>query len=66
MYRVLKEGKELASEMDVEGGVAKARVEVEMTAADNGREVMCEVTSPATLVPLATSTSLSVLCESRC
>ncbi|KAK4307585.1 hypothetical protein Pmani_020652 [Petrolisthes manimaculis] len=59
--RVLKEGKELAGEVDVEGGVAKARVEVEMTAADNGREVMCEVTSAATKVPLSISTSLSVL-----
>ena len=54
----------MATEVVVEAGVTEARVEVEVTAADNRKEVTCDVTSAAdNALPLATTANLAVLCE---
>ncbi|XP_071517139.1 nephrin-like [Panulirus ornatus] len=56
--RVYKDGEELATEGVQDGGLTRARVEVEVTPADNGAEVSCEVTNPASKTPLSLSLSL--------
>lgn len=58
-----KDGEELATEVVQEAGLTRARLAVEVTSADNGAEVSCEVTNPASKTPLVTSATLSVLCR---
>ncbi|XP_050729208.1 nephrin-like isoform X2 [Eriocheir sinensis] len=59
--RVYKGEEEVATEVVVEAGVTEARVEVEVTAADNRKEVSCDVSSTATnATPQSTSATLSV------
>lgn len=62
--RVFKGEEEVATEIVVEAGVTEARVELEVTAADNRKEVSCDVSSTATNAkPQSTSATLSVQCE---
>ncbi|XP_042223604.1 nephrin-like [Homarus americanus] len=59
--RVFKGEEELATETRTEAGLTRARLEVELTPADNGVEVSCQVDNPALSTPLHTASTLSVL-----
>ncbi|XP_063590771.1 nephrin-like [Penaeus indicus] len=60
VIRIYKKDKLLPTELMRGVGVTRARSEVVVTPADNGVRVTCEVSSPATTAPLATSTTLAV------
>ncbi|XP_047471502.1 nephrin-like [Penaeus chinensis] len=63
VIRIYKKDKLLPTELMRGVGVTRARSEVVVTPADNGVRVTCEVSSPATTAPLATSTTLAVFCK---
>ncbi|XP_071534279.1 nephrin-like isoform X2 [Panulirus ornatus] len=53
-----KNKEELATEIEQDGNVTKARAEVQVVPADNGAEVRCQVTSPATPTPMTARTTI--------
>ncbi|XP_071529342.1 nephrin-like isoform X2 [Panulirus ornatus] len=59
--RIFKNGRLVRTEVAHGDTRSRAWGEVEVTPADNGSEVKCEVTSPASGTPRVTSTKLSVL-----
>ncbi|XP_071536670.1 nephrin-like [Panulirus ornatus] len=57
-----KAGHQVAATVEqVEGGVTRARATLQVTPADNGQQVTCQVTNPATTTPIAAHATINLL-----
>ncbi|XP_069945661.1 nephrin-like [Cherax quadricarinatus] len=58
---IYKGGKKVGSELEVtEGGVTRARAVFQVMPADNGQQVTCQVSNPATSTPMAAHVTISL------